>query len=743
MISLVNNRGPSGGGKTTFMNALSGRASYGVVTGEVSLNGVAGDTIGKFPSLVGFVPQDDIMHDDLTVYENIMYSARLRLPPSMDWAQKDAVIEDVLSLIGLDKIRDQRVGSPEKRGISGGQKKRVNIGIELVAYPRVLFLDEPTSGLDSSGSLQVGRCLQRFSSLGITVVSVIHQPRISVFHCFTHCLLFARGGRTVFLGPTTKMQNYFEGIGFTMPPGENVADWCIDVVCGQYNRLQSGGETDRYFDASIDLPKLWLSQEMAWDELPTETSRVPPPDVSSDVLDFESKLVEIMKVLPSMELSVVDIRRLCRHVDVEEEMVEAPWAEHPLPQGRADTKEFSQDLYCLCNVLKSCVASSTVSPTATSDSSFDKVHAYFLQNLPPQTPLTAATLAALLVGNSANVVGEVIDIGCEVRHRPPTRFLAQLSIFMSRNVAKFDVAVLLGQCFVAFIGAIVVGTAKRGELNYTTIPNNQQGGVLIFGLLASGCFLYVFGSETLVFERESRSGMSISAYWLAKNIVNLIDMTVVTAFFIGTYFVIVAPDYYIWEAFAVYICLAFYCSGMAQIFAVACDPATALLGAMLVPTLLTSMYGGVGTYYSDMGSTGKIGVAIGPGWYSIETLTSFEVKALPEYVRQNDEIQEMLKTYSYDLGVVSFNLCVLAGFGAFFRLVSLIALYIKIKEVPGGFWCCTCYFGKSSFDALMKGLKGPFTAAASQETATEDPTYDLPTYQRWQGPDVERPGSTR
>jgi ABC-type multidrug transport system ATPase subunit len=126
------------------MNALANRASYGVITGSVSLNGVEGDTIGKFPRLTGMVPQDDIMHDDLTVYENLSFSAQLRLPSSMTDEQKKAIVEDALHLIGLDLIRDSVVGSPEKRGVSGGQKKRVNIGIELVAYPRVLFLDEPT-----------------------------------------------------------------------------------------------------------------------------------------------------------------------------------------------------------------------------------------------------------------------------------------------------------------------------------------------------------------------------------------------------------------------------------------------------------------------------------------------------------------------------------------------------------------------------------------------------------------------
>lgn len=145
------------------------------------------------------------MHDDLTVYQNLFYNANLRLPPQYSERMKQDIVNDVILTLGLIKIKDSVVGSPEKRGISGGQKKRVNIGMELVAQPRVLFLDEPTSGLDSSGSMQVARCLSKLKDLGITVICVIHQPRYSIFTTFTHCVLLAPGGKTVYLGPTIEI----------------------------------------------------------------------------------------------------------------------------------------------------------------------------------------------------------------------------------------------------------------------------------------------------------------------------------------------------------------------------------------------------------------------------------------------------------------------------------------------------------------------------------------------------------
>lgn len=153
------------------MSTLAGRASYGRTVGQIKLNGVQ-DSLLKYPKLVGFVPQEDVMHRDCTVLEvkkkslsflvsflnsssvpcsslqNLTFSALTRLPNSLTPQEKRDVIAEVLSLLGLEEIKDSLIGDEDVRGISGGQRKRVNIGIELVADPSVLFLDEPTSGLD-------------------------------------------------------------------------------------------------------------------------------------------------------------------------------------------------------------------------------------------------------------------------------------------------------------------------------------------------------------------------------------------------------------------------------------------------------------------------------------------------------------------------------------------------------------------------------------------------------------------
>ena len=228
---LIAIMGPSGAGKTSFLNVLAGRSSYARMAGTISINHIPCST-RRLRSYAGFVPQDDILHGDLTVYENLYYSAMLRLPRSMKKKQKFRIIEDTIDMLGLDHIRNSRVGSVEKRGISGGQRKRVNIGTELVANPSLLFMDEPTSGLDASAALEVLSSLRRLADLGLTIVTVVHQPRYSIFSSFHTVLLLGQGGRTVYLGRTEECMAYFDSLGFEQPENENPADFIMDVISG-------------------------------------------------------------------------------------------------------------------------------------------------------------------------------------------------------------------------------------------------------------------------------------------------------------------------------------------------------------------------------------------------------------------------------------------------------------------------------------------------------------------------------
>ena len=136
--------GPSGAGKTTFVTLLTGKVPR--TTGKVSINGQP-DELSKYKKLIGYVPQEDIMLRELSVREILMHSARMRLPKSWTFSMIKNKVLEIISFLGMGHVMDSIVGNEEERGISGGQRKRVNIGMELVAEPSVLFLDEPTSGM--------------------------------------------------------------------------------------------------------------------------------------------------------------------------------------------------------------------------------------------------------------------------------------------------------------------------------------------------------------------------------------------------------------------------------------------------------------------------------------------------------------------------------------------------------------------------------------------------------------------
>jgi len=233
--SLVALMGPSGAGKTTFMNALLGCAHYGVTTGKVKVNSNLG-SLAAMPSAVGFVPQDDIMHSNLTVFDNLYYQAVMRLPSEMSHAKKLEQVWQTIEVLGLSRVQHCLVGNEHSRGISGGEKKCVNIGMELVAMPAVIFMDEPTSGLDGSVAWQLAKTLRRLQQRGLSIICIIHQPRWAVFKEFSHLLLLGSGGHQVYCGQAAHVEDYLTGLGYRMPQHENVADWIIDVVSGVYPR---------------------------------------------------------------------------------------------------------------------------------------------------------------------------------------------------------------------------------------------------------------------------------------------------------------------------------------------------------------------------------------------------------------------------------------------------------------------------------------------------------------------------
>lgn len=223
--------GASGAGKTTFLDILARKNKRGTVSGHFLVNGEkVGDAAYK--NVIGFVDQEDTMLPTLTVHETILTSALLRLPRSMGRAAKEQRVYEVEKQLGIHHIRDSLIGSEEGkgRGISGGEKRRVGIACELVTSPSILFLDEPTSGLDAYNAFNVIECLVTLAkTYQRTVVFTIHQPRSNIVALFDRLILLAQG-KTVYSGPFSQCQPYFDRIGYPCPPGFNIADYLVDLT---------------------------------------------------------------------------------------------------------------------------------------------------------------------------------------------------------------------------------------------------------------------------------------------------------------------------------------------------------------------------------------------------------------------------------------------------------------------------------------------------------------------------------
>jgi ABC-type multidrug transport system ATPase subunit len=199
LVAIV---GGSGAGKTTLLTALAGvQAPTG---GRVFYNGQdLYAHLAAFRSALGYVPQDDIVHSELTVERTLHYAARLRLPPETTTAARDAIVRGVIEALGLTAQAGQRIST-----LSGGQRKRTSIGVELLTKPGVLFLDEPTSGLDPATGRTLLRLLRRLAEDGVTVVLTTHAPQ-DIGLC-DRVIVLAAGGSLAFAGPPRQALDYFE-----------------------------------------------------------------------------------------------------------------------------------------------------------------------------------------------------------------------------------------------------------------------------------------------------------------------------------------------------------------------------------------------------------------------------------------------------------------------------------------------------------------------------------------------------
>uniref|UniRef100_A0A8C1Z5E7 ABC transporter domain-containing protein n=1 Tax=Cyprinus carpio TaxID=7962 RepID=A0A8C1Z5E7_CYPCA len=224
--------GATGSGKTSLLDVIAGRKDpRGLRSGQVLVDNKV--VTSDLRLMSAYVVQDDILMGTLTVRENLLFSGNLRLPRKQcSTADKEKKVESIIQELGLEDCADTKIGTEFIRGVSGGERKRCSIGMELITSPTLLFLDEPTTGLDSNTANSIIALLHRLSRGGRTIIFSIHQPRYSIFRLFDHLTLLHKG-ETVYAGPAGKAMDYFQSLGYTCEAFNNPADFFLDITNGE------------------------------------------------------------------------------------------------------------------------------------------------------------------------------------------------------------------------------------------------------------------------------------------------------------------------------------------------------------------------------------------------------------------------------------------------------------------------------------------------------------------------------
>ncbi|CAH1413442.1 unnamed protein product [Lactuca virosa] len=263
--------GPSGAGKSTLLDGLAGRIASGSLKGKVSMDGMEMN-----PSLIkrtsAYIMQEDRLFPMLTVYETLMFAADFRLG-SIPRAEKRQRVEELIEQLGLSTARNTYIGDEGRRGVSGGERRRVSIGVDIIHGPSLLFLDEPTSGLDSTSAQSVVEKVHNIARAGSTVVLTIHQPSHRILLLLDHLIILARG-QLMYQGPPKDVGLHLGRLGRKLPKGENPIEFLIDVI-QQYDQSEYGVDALAEFVLTGMKPPQLSDDEMSFSTiLPSPT---PPP----------------------------------------------------------------------------------------------------------------------------------------------------------------------------------------------------------------------------------------------------------------------------------------------------------------------------------------------------------------------------------------------------------------------------------------------------------------------------------
>ncbi|XP_052205992.1 ABC transporter G family member 6-like [Diospyros lotus] len=220
--------GASGSGKSTLIDALANRIAKGSLKGTVTLNGEQLES-RLLKVISAYVMQDDLLFPMLTVEETLMFAAEFRLPRTLSKSKKKMRVQALIDQLGLRNAAKTVIGDEGHRGVSGGERRRVSIGTDIIHDPIILFLDEPTSGLDSTSAFMVVKVLQRIAQSGSIVIMSVHQPSYRILGLLDR-LIFLSRGQTVFSGSPMTLLQFFSDFGHPIPENENRTEFALDLI---------------------------------------------------------------------------------------------------------------------------------------------------------------------------------------------------------------------------------------------------------------------------------------------------------------------------------------------------------------------------------------------------------------------------------------------------------------------------------------------------------------------------------
>ncbi|KAH9617762.1 hypothetical protein KSS87_010598 [Heliosperma pusillum] len=482
--------GPSGAGKTTFLSALAGKATGCTKSGLVLINGRF-ESIQSYKKIIGFVPQDDIVHGNLTVEENLWFSARCRLSTHLPRAHKVLIVERVIMNLGLQEVRNSLVGTVEERGISGGQRKRVNVGLEMVMEPSLLFLDEPTSGLDSSSSRLLLKALKHEALAGVNICMVVHQPSYSLFRMFDDLILLAKGGLMVYHGPVRQVEEYFVGLEINVPERVNPPDYYIDILEGMVGTSTSSRVNFK------ELPLRWMLHK----------GHPVPEDMQSQVVALE--------VSP-------------RSVSIDS-----------AGEIESFAGEVWQDVRFNIGLRR------------------DQMHLNFLRHKDLSGRRTHG-----VIHQYKYFLGRIIKQRLREARLQGTDYLILL---------------LAGAC----LGAI----SKISDVNFGATGYSYT--IIAVSLLCQIAALRTFSLDKLQYLRESASGISSLAYFLAKDTMDHFNTLIKPLVYLSMFYFFTNPRSTFLDNYLVLVCLVYCVTGMGYAFATFLNPGPAQLFSVLTPVCLT------------------------------------------------------------------------------------------------------------------------------------------------------------